>query len=127
MRIEKRVIRNIRKLRELRLMSREQMAAELSLSISGYGRLERGEIDLTLSRMKRIADILNVNLNELLDFEPTTVLQKKPNLEKREVLAEDERNQYYRERYILMLESELDRLRQEVRELRKQKIEQNHL
>jgi transcriptional regulator with XRE-family HTH domain len=123
MRIEKRVIRNIRKLRELRLMSREQMAAELSLSISGYGRLERGEIDLTLSRMKRIADILNVNLTELLDFEPTAVLQKKKSVsETLEPPAEDERNGYYREKYISMLESELDRLRQEVRELRKQSV-----
>jgi len=121
MRIEKRVIRNIRKLRELRLMSREQMAAELSLSISGYGRLERGEIDLTLSRMKRIADILNVNLTELLDFEPTAVLQKKkPVPDAPEALPEDERNRYYREKYISMLEAELDRLREEVRELRKQ-------
>jgi transcriptional regulator with XRE-family HTH domain len=123
MRIEKRVIRNIRKLRELRLMSREQMAAELSLSISGYGRLERGEIDLTLGRMKRIADILNVHLTELLDFEPTAVLQKKkPVADKKEPLPEDERNQYYRERYISMLESELDRLRKELSELRKQMV-----
>lgn len=120
MRIEKRVIRNIRKLRELRLLSREQMANELSLSISGYGRLERGEIDLTLTRMKRIADILNVNLTELLEFDPSTVLHKSNGTAKPQfTLSEDEKQLYYREKYISMLEMELERLREENRELRK--------
>lgn len=120
MRIEKRVIRNIRKLRELRLLSREQMANELSLSISGYGRLERGEIDLTLTRMKRIADILNVNLTELLEFDPSTVLHKNNGKSKPDfTLSEDEKQLYYREKYISMLEMELERLREENRELKR--------
>lgn len=120
MRTEKGVIRNIRKLRELRLLTREQMAAELELSVSGYGRLERGEIDLTLSRMRRIAEILNVNISELLDFEPATVLtksRKKSNPDA--AAAEDAKYMEYREKYITMLEMELERLREEIRELKR--------
>jgi transcriptional regulator with XRE-family HTH domain len=120
MEIENRVILNVRKLRELRLLSRAQMANELSLSLSGYGRLERGEIDLTLSRLKRIADILNVNITELFDFEPATVLQKDKSVQASKTSnSSDEKQQHYREKYVAMLEMELERLREENRELRK--------
>ena len=96
------------------------MANELSLSLSGYGRLERGEIDLTLSRLKRIADILNVNITELFDFEPATVLQKNGGMQTAKTSHKlDEMQQLYREKYVAMLEMELERLREENRELRK--------
>jgi len=120
MKIEKRVIRNIRKLRELRLLSREQMALELSLSLSGYGRLERGETDLTLTRLKLISDILNVDITELFEFDPSAVLQrKKANTKPDQVNPSEEKQQQYREKYIAMLEMELERLREENRELKK--------
>jgi transcriptional regulator with XRE-family HTH domain len=120
MEIEERVILNIRKLRELRMMSRAEMANELALSLSGYGRLERGEIEMTLTRLKTIAEILNVNIAELFDFEPSEVLQK--NLDKTRKLGPNpprDFQQHYREKYVAMLEMELERLRQENSELKK--------
>ena len=120
MEIEERVILNIRKLRELRMMSRAEMANELALSLSGYGRLERGEIEMTLTRLKNIAEILNVNIAELFDFEPSDVLKK--NLDKTQKFGPNspkDLQQHYREKYVAMLEMELERLRQENRELKK--------
>ena len=120
MSIEKRVIRNIRKLRELRLLSREQMAIELSLSLSGYGRLERGETDLTLSRLKLIADVLNVDITELFEFDPNAILQRKKATQKPNPPNNpEEKQQQYREKYVAMLEMEVERLREENRELKK--------
>lgn len=57
---------NIRKIRELKNLTREYVAAELNMSPSGYGKMERGEVDITISRLFDISDILNVPLSSIL-------------------------------------------------------------
>jgi transcriptional regulator with XRE-family HTH domain len=116
MRSEKRVMRNIKKLRELRFITREQMAAELEISVSGYGRLERGEVELTLTRMVKIAAVLDVQLSHLLDFEPSALIhQIKNNHKPVPPPNPPDKREIYREKYISMLEMEIDRLRDELR------------
>jgi transcriptional regulator with XRE-family HTH domain len=39
-------------------LTRDFVAGELQMSTSGYGKIERGEIDLTLSKLSKISDIL---------------------------------------------------------------------
>ena len=43
------VYKNIKKIRELKNLTREYVADELQMSTSGYGKIERGEVDLTVS------------------------------------------------------------------------------
>lgn len=59
---------SIRMLRELRNFSQKHMADELDLSLSGYGKLERGETDPSYSRLKQIAEILSVSVEDLISF-----------------------------------------------------------
>jgi transcriptional regulator with XRE-family HTH domain len=74
--IEKRiaaVIQNIKKFRELKDITREQIASDLNMSVSGYSKIERGEIELTLNRICEISEILDVELSQLLNFDVTTI------------------------------------------------------
>ncbi|EGC18378.1 Predicted transcriptional regulator [Kingella denitrificans] len=55
----------IRLIREIKQWSQEQMAEKLEMSANGYAKIERGETKLTLPRLQKIADIFEMNLNEL--------------------------------------------------------------
>ncbi len=50
-------------------LTRDYVAGELGMSTSGYGKIERGEIDLTLSKLCKIAAIFNVSITDLLFFD----------------------------------------------------------
>lgn len=65
------VYKIIRLIRELKGITRDHMASELRLTVSGYGKIERGEVDLNLSKLYQIAKILNVDVFRLFDFEVT--------------------------------------------------------
>ena len=51
----KQIAENIKKFRELKNLTRDQMAADLDMSLSGYGKLERGEVDISISKLKIFA------------------------------------------------------------------------
>jgi transcriptional regulator with XRE-family HTH domain len=70
------ILSNIRKVRELRNVTRDQLAADLGLSSSGYSKIERGEIELTLLRLYQIADALEVKALQILEFDVSQVLGK---------------------------------------------------
>ena len=59
---------NIKKIRELKGLTREYMAEELNMSASGYGKIERGEVDLTLKKLSKISKILDVNIETIFSF-----------------------------------------------------------
>ena len=61
----------IRLLRLQRGYSQENMAYELGLSTTGYGDIERGKTDLTLSRLNQVAKVLRVSATDLLTGEGT--------------------------------------------------------
>jgi len=60
---------NIKKIREIKNLTREYVAAELQMSTSGYGKIERGEIDLTISKLYKIAAVFGITVTELLFFD----------------------------------------------------------
>lgn len=66
---------NIRKIRELRNYTQEYMADQLGLSVSGYGKIERSDSDINLSRITQIAEILNVSRTSLLEFNSNDLLK----------------------------------------------------
>ena len=65
---------NIRKIRELRNYTQAYMADQLGLSVSGYGKIERSDSDINLSRITQIAEILNVSRAVLLEFNSDEIL-----------------------------------------------------
>jgi transcriptional regulator with XRE-family HTH domain len=60
---------NIRKIRELKNLTREYVAEELKMSMSGYGKIERGEVDLTVSKLIEIAKVLDVSIEFIFRFD----------------------------------------------------------
>jgi transcriptional regulator with XRE-family HTH domain len=58
--------RRIRKLRELFDYSQESVATELGMSISGYSRIERDEVKITLDKLMIICKVLNVTMPDLI-------------------------------------------------------------
>ena len=110
---------NIRRFRELKNLTREFVAVELDMSVSGYSKIERGEIDLTLSKLQKIADILQVSVSEILNFDVTNVFnisnnQQVQGLGSKESSITNNSNivDDYTKKYILMLETEIERLKQ---------------
>lgn len=63
------VYENIKKIRELKNLTRKYMADELKMSTSGYGKIERGEVDLTVSKLKKIAKVLGVSVEFIFKFD----------------------------------------------------------
>lgn len=66
---------SIKKLRELKNFTQQHMAAELDLSVSGYGKIERDETDVSLNKLERIAEVLGVDMNTILSFDSKNVFQ----------------------------------------------------
>ncbi|CAM3763505.1 helix-turn-helix domain-containing protein [Flavobacterium chungbukense] len=63
------VSKNIRTIREMRNLTRDFVAGELEMTYSGYGKIERGEIDITISKISKLADIFGISISDLLFFD----------------------------------------------------------
>ncbi|MDI1254580.1 MAG: helix-turn-helix transcriptional regulator [Flavobacterium sp.] len=111
---------NVKKFRELKGFTREQMADYLNLSVSAYGNIERNKTDLTISRIQQIAEILEVDMSQILNFDASQVF----NITHNEVIqgtnskVENNHNvDTYKEKYIQMLEADNLRLKKMVGEV----------
>jgi len=62
------VCEKIHFLRQLKGWSQEEMADKLEMSVNGYAKIERGETDLSLSRLEQIAKVFGIELVELFSF-----------------------------------------------------------
>lgn len=60
---------NIRSMRLLKGWSQETMAEKLDLSPNSYANIERGETDVQLSRLEQIAQVLEIEVSDLFDFD----------------------------------------------------------
>ena len=56
----------IRRIRESKEWSQEQMAEKLNMSLNGYAKIERGETKLYLDMLEQIAQILDIDVVELM-------------------------------------------------------------
>ncbi len=65
----KKIGNNIKKFRELKGLTQENMALDLEMSQTGYGRIERGETDISLSRIESIAKVLGLTIYDIIDFD----------------------------------------------------------
>lgn len=64
---------NIRKIRELKGYSQENLAHRLEMSQSAYAKYEKENSNITLRRLEQIAKELEVSLTELLSLDKSTV------------------------------------------------------
>ncbi|MEN9610248.1 MAG: hypothetical protein RLZZ628_1062 [Bacteroidota bacterium] len=63
----------IKKIRELKNYTQEYMAQSLNISLNGYGRLERDEVEITVNRLEDIAKILEMDLLQVLGFDENKI------------------------------------------------------
>lgn len=56
----------IRVMREINQWSQEDMAEKLAMSPTGYAKIEHGKTNLTLDKLKQIAQIFNIDVVELI-------------------------------------------------------------
>lgn len=57
-------------------LSQQNMADELGITIAAYSNLERGVTEISINRLFKIADLLGVSVNTLLDTENTSLQQE---------------------------------------------------
>jgi transcriptional regulator with XRE-family HTH domain len=120
----KHVCENIKKFRELKNLTREHVAAELDMSVSGYSKIERGETDINLSKLERIADVLGVEVGQILNFDASQIFNITNNTNVQAGMKAN--NVYYGEsevlsKYIRLLELEIERLKAELELCKKDK------
>jgi transcriptional regulator with XRE-family HTH domain len=94
------VVNNIRKLRELRGLTREAVAYEMDISPSGYSKIERGEVEISLHRLFVLERVLQFDLMQLLQNDIADVISplKNSNFEEKAPFQDT-----YKERYIQLL------------------------
>jgi transcriptional regulator with XRE-family HTH domain len=104
--MNKKTYENIRKIREMNNLTRDYVAGELEMSTSGYGKIERGEIDLTISRLHKIAAIFGVSVTDLLYFDVSKVFKK-------EVPETNSKNSFFKDQTAFKKDNsfDLDRLK----------------
>lgn len=61
-------IQNIQRIRESKNLSREYVADKLKVQVNTYGKIERGEIGLTVERLYELAPVLQVSPEEILSY-----------------------------------------------------------
>ena len=60
---------SIRKFREFKGYKQETLAEHLKISQASYSKLENDEQEITLSRLKEIADFLQVDIEDIISFD----------------------------------------------------------
>ncbi len=107
------IAENIKKFRELKNLTRDKMAADLEMSLSGYGKLERGEVDITISKLYKIAEVLNVSVSQMMNFDVSNIFNVHGNQTVNGVEVKEQHyyNDQFKDKYIAMLESEVERLK----------------
>jgi transcriptional regulator with XRE-family HTH domain len=71
---------NIRKIRELKNFKQESIAKSLNITTQGYSKIERNETDITFSKLIKIAEILEVEISDIINFnEKTYLIQNQSN------------------------------------------------
>lgn len=106
---------NIKKFRELKNMTRDEIADHLDITVGAYGKIERNETDITVGRLFKIAEILQVDAAQILNFDVSHIFNFNNPQYVQAAGAKAENMHFhgdeYREKYIKMLEEEVERLR----------------
>lgn len=105
----------VRKLRELRDFSQEYVAEQLGMSQQNYSAIENNQDeDISLKRLKRIAQVLEIQLNDLLNFDEKNIFNNYSQAEQFGIIH----NQYF-EAERKLFQQQIEQYKTEVAYLRK--------
>lgn len=60
--------KRIKRFREDKEICRKEMADLLGMTLNGYGKIERGEVEVSISRLYEIAGILGVRIADIAEI-----------------------------------------------------------
>jgi transcriptional regulator with XRE-family HTH domain len=63
----------IRFIRMFKGWTQEEMAEKLGMALNGYAKIERGEVDINISRLNQIAEVLGVETTQLIGLNEKNV------------------------------------------------------
>tara|TARA_R110002072_G_scaffold20967_6_gene75458 strand:- start:2701 stop:3075 length:375 start_codon:yes stop_codon:yes gene_type:complete len=107
---------NIRKIRELKGYSQEYVAGAMDISQRNYSRIEKNEIELNLSKLSKISEILEVSPQQILGFDEKFFFSNCKNA----YGATNQTNYAYSEKEREQYENQINHLKGEVLFLRNQ-------
>lgn len=124
----KKIGQNIRKLRELRNFTQQYMAEKLEMTQGNYARIENEEIHLSEERLQKISGLLGYSTDFIIQFDVEKIYdmvndRKDANREVYQYQISPELKQLYESR-IKSLETYVDELKSEIRQLKDQNIKQ---
>lgn len=61
--------KKITKIREMQQLSKVQLAFELDIGEKHVRRIEKGELNIGILLLKKLSEVLNVRVDELMDLE----------------------------------------------------------
>ncbi|GAB4396045.1 MAG: hypothetical protein OHK0053_08770 [Microscillaceae bacterium] len=103
----------IKKFCELRNYTQESLAVKLDMTPQGYGKIERNEVEVSLTKLSKIADLLNTTIQDILGFEDRFVFHnqecQQQNVSYNQAINFKEIQSIYEER-ISDLKAEINRL-----------------
>lgn len=113
----------IKTVRKKRGITREFMAEQLGMTVSGYSRIERGEVDLKVNKLLLIKDLLNCDWADLFDSAKKHVyyIGKDHQVESVEIGVDNLQLNYrsdYLDRYVALLEKRNRELESELKKYR---------
>lgn len=80
----KTIVSNIRKIREFRNYTQDYLAAKLRISQNAYSKIELGYSSITLNRLVQIAEILEVELADIICADIEEIIHDKFQLKQAE-------------------------------------------
>jgi transcriptional regulator with XRE-family HTH domain len=111
----------IRKIREIKGLSQENLAFDLGMSVTGYGKIERDEVSVNFHKLEKIASLLGVNIETIIGFDENVAFnnfnskienQIGHNEMPKEMKELFEENIKLLKEKIVLLENEIERLKQ---------------
>jgi transcriptional regulator with XRE-family HTH domain len=59
----------LKKIREFKNLTQEYVSEKLNMSQSNYSRIESNEVDIPFTKLQQIAEVLEVKVNDLIEFD----------------------------------------------------------
>jgi transcriptional regulator with XRE-family HTH domain len=115
--VKKTIGNRIRKLRESKDYSQENMGMELGITAGAYAKIERGESDPSATRLIQIAEILSVDVSAF--FQDVTPNKAEDDIKKYGIATQHDIQAIHE--LIVLLKKEMETIRAEIKLVKKGK------
>ena len=123
------ILEQIRTVRECKNLSQEDMAERMDMTVSGYGKLERGETKMYVETLVKIAQALDIDLKDLLAVEgKAPIYIKDSQISHSPILNEQMSNyNYYSNYYYVVGDEKIEHLTEQLKHQNELLIEKQML